>query len=86
MSLGVAMGLSPTVKDCVYPSFKAFAQVPVLGWLPLLMLLVGIDEALKIIEAAHAKGKAVSVGVLGNAAEVFPDMVRRGIRPDERFG
>jgi urocanate hydratase len=41
-----------------------------------------IDEALNIIEAAHAKGKAVSVGVLGNAAEIFPDMVRRGIRPD----
>jgi urocanate hydratase len=41
-----------------------------------------VDEALKIVEAAHAKGKAVSVGVLGNAAEVFPDMVRRGIRPD----
>ncbi|TAJ27805.1 urocanate hydratase [Bosea sp. (in: a-proteobacteria)] len=41
-----------------------------------------IDEALKIVEAAHAKGKAVSVGVLGNAAEMFPDMVRRGIRPD----
>ncbi len=41
-----------------------------------------VDEALKIIEAAHAKGKAVSVGVLGNAAEVFPDMVARGIRPD----
>lgn len=41
-----------------------------------------VDEALTIIEAAHAKGKAVSVGVLGNAAEIFPDMVRRGIRPD----
>ncbi len=41
-----------------------------------------IDAALKIVEAAHAKGKAVSVGVLGNAAEVFPDMVERGIRPD----
>lgn len=41
-----------------------------------------IEDALKIVEAAHAKGKAVSVGVLGNAAEIFPDMVRRGIRPD----
>jgi urocanate hydratase len=40
-----------------------------------------VDEALKIIEAAHAKGEAISVGVLGNAAEVFPDMVARGIRP-----
>lgn len=41
-----------------------------------------VNEALAIIEAAHAKGKAVSVGVLGNAAEIFPDMVKRGIRPD----
>jgi sulfonate transport system permease protein len=54
LGLGVAMGLSPTVKDYVYPLFKAFAQVPVLGWLPLLMLLVGIDEALKIILIAKA--------------------------------
>ncbi|HEY9066715.1 MAG TPA: ABC transporter permease [Burkholderiaceae bacterium] len=52
--LGVAMGLSRTVKDYVYPIFKAFAQVPVLGWLPLLMLLVGIDEALKIMLIAKA--------------------------------
>lgn len=41
-----------------------------------------VDEALEIIERAHKAGKAVSVGVLGNAAEIFPDMVRRGIRPD----
>lgn len=52
--LGVAMGLSPTVKDYVYPLFKAFSQVPVLGWLPLLMLLVGIDEALKFILISKA--------------------------------
>lgn len=54
LALGVAMGLSPTVQDYVYPLFKAFAQVPVLGWLPLLMLLVGIDEALKIILISKA--------------------------------
>lgn len=52
--LGVAMGLSPLFKDYTYPFFKAFSQVPVLGWLPLLMLLVGIDEALKIILIAKA--------------------------------
>jgi len=40
-----------------------------------------IDEALEIINAAHAKGEAVSVGLLGNAAEVLPDMVARGIKP-----
>ena len=54
LGLGLAMALSPTFKDYVYPLFKAFAQVPVLGWLPLLMLLVGIDEALKIILISKA--------------------------------
>ena len=41
-----------------------------------------IDEAIAIIEASHAEGKPVSVGLLGNAAEILPEMVRRGIRPD----
>src|SRR5687767_2728257 len=38
-----------------------------------------IDEALEIIRTAIAP---TSVGLLGNAAEVLPEMVRRGIRPD----
>ncbi|MEL7187544.1 MAG: urocanate hydratase [Pseudomonadota bacterium] len=41
-----------------------------------------LDEALVIIADAHKNGKAVSVGLLGNAAEILPDMVKRGIRPD----
>jgi urocanate hydratase len=41
-----------------------------------------LDAALAVIEAARAKGEAVSVGLLGNAAEVLPEMVRRGVRPD----
>ena len=41
-----------------------------------------LDEALAMIDAAHADGKAVSVGLLGNAAEVFPELVRRGVKPD----
>jgi urocanate hydratase len=41
-----------------------------------------IDEALAIIAAAHAEGKAVSVGIRGNIAELLPQYVARGIRPD----
>jgi sulfonate transport system permease protein len=51
---GVAMGLSRTVEDYVKPVFTAFAQVPTLGWIPLLMLLVGIGEGLKILVIAKA--------------------------------
>ncbi|MBV9114563.1 MAG: urocanate hydratase, partial [Hyphomicrobiales bacterium] len=41
-----------------------------------------LDEALEIIERARREKKPVSVGVLGNAAEIFPELVRRGVRPD----
>ena len=41
-----------------------------------------LDEALAIIERARADGKPVSVGLLGNAAEILPEIVKRGIRPD----
>lgn len=41
-----------------------------------------LDEALAIIQAAQEKKEAVSVGLLGNAAEVYPALVERGITPD----
>ncbi len=41
-----------------------------------------LDEALAAIERAMAERKPLSVGLLGNAAEVLPELVRRGVRPD----
>ena len=41
-----------------------------------------LDEALAIIEESKRTKQPVSVGLLGNAAEVFPELVRRGVRPD----
>jgi urocanate hydratase len=41
-----------------------------------------IDEALAMIEQWTAAGEAKSVGLLGNAADVFPELFKRGIRPD----
>ena len=41
-----------------------------------------LDEALAIIEQAGRDRKPVSVGLLGNASEIFPEVVRRGVRPD----
>jgi urocanate hydratase len=41
-----------------------------------------LDEALAIIEQSCREKKPVSVGLLGNAAEIFPEIYRRGIRPD----
>ncbi len=41
-----------------------------------------LDEAMALINKACSEGRAISVGLLGNAAEVFPEIIRRGIRPD----
>ncbi len=41
-----------------------------------------LDEALSLIEKSCAERKPLSVGLLGNAAEIVPELFRRGIRPD----
>ncbi|SDG58416.1 urocanate hydratase [Sulfitobacter delicatus] len=41
-----------------------------------------LDEALEMIERWTAAGEAKSVALLGNAADVFPELVKRGVRPD----
>jgi sulfonate transport system permease protein len=46
--LGFAMGLSRSVEAYLGPTFKGLASVPMLGWIPLLIILLGIDEGLKV--------------------------------------
>lgn len=41
-----------------------------------------LDEALQIIDDARKQGTATSVGLVGNCADVLPELVRRGIVPD----
>jgi len=41
-----------------------------------------LDEALELIRQAQARREPVSVGLLGNAADVYPEILARGIVPD----
>src|SRR5262249_50065041 len=41
-----------------------------------------LDEALRLATAAKAEHKPLSVGLVGNAADVMPELVRRGVVPD----
>ena len=41
-----------------------------------------LDEALNQVREATNLGQALSIGLLGNAAEVYPELVRRGVIPD----
>ena len=41
-----------------------------------------LDEALALIEKSVADKQPISVGLLGNAAEILPELLKRGVRPD----
>ena len=41
-----------------------------------------LDTALAMLQQAVTERRAVSIGLLGNAAEILPELIRRGVRPD----
>jgi urocanate hydratase len=45
-------------------------------------IALSLDEALQICEDAREQERAVSVGLVGNCAEVLPELVRRGVHVD----
>ncbi|HLO04654.1 MAG TPA: urocanate hydratase [Symbiobacteriaceae bacterium] len=45
-------------------------------------MATSIDEAINLARIAQAKGEPLSIGLLGNAAAIFPAFVERGIIPD----
>ncbi len=53
-----------TLEAYVMPSFNAIVQVPVLGWLPFLMIVAGIGEPLKYLLIGHAALVPVTLSML----------------------
>ncbi|TDK39203.1 ABC transporter permease [Rhizobium deserti] len=51
---GLLIGKSETADAYLGPTFRALAAVPSIGWLPILILLLGIEESLKIVILAKA--------------------------------
>jgi urocanate hydratase len=45
-------------------------------------MATSLDQALELIEEARQKRQALSVGLVGNCADVLPEMVKRGVVPD----
>ncbi|WP_145523767.1 urocanate hydratase [Virgibacillus sp. SK37] len=41
-----------------------------------------VDEAIRLAKEARDKGEALSIGLLGNAAEILPEMIEKGFIPD----
>ncbi|OTG84220.1 sulfonate ABC transporter [Acinetobacter sp. ANC 4558] len=52
--LGFFVGLSRKAYEYLYPTFNLIAQFPVIGWIPLLLIFLGIGESLKIVAISLA--------------------------------
>lgn len=46
------------------------------------LIAENLDEALALVKEAQDKGMARSISVVGNAAEVYPELLKRGVIPD----
>ena len=73
--VGGAIGLSRTLRELLDPLFLLLAQVPPLAWIPLVILAVGIDEAMKVTVIAWASFVPVVLGVAQGIRDV-PEPLR----------
>jgi sulfonate transport system permease protein len=74
VALGTAMGLSKKAEAYLLPTFNALVQIPVLGWMPFVLLLVGIGEPLKYILIAKAALVPVALNTLQGFRQAPPTL------------
>jgi len=68
--VGACIGLSRTLREMVEPLFLFLAQVPPLGWIPLAILALGIDEGMKVSVIAWASFVPVVLNVAQGMRDV----------------
>jgi sulfonate transport system permease protein len=73
--LGFLMGLSKTARAYLYPSFEVFTQFPVVGWIPILIIFLGIDEGLKIAAISIAVVVPVTVATYKGISNIPPHLL-----------
>ncbi|MBN9530300.1 MAG: ABC transporter permease [Alphaproteobacteria bacterium] len=63
IALGWLMGSGRRAEAAIYPTFLALVQIPTLAWIPLLMMVFGLGEALKIAVILKAVATPVAMQV-----------------------
>jgi sulfonate transport system permease protein len=76
--IGTAMGLSRLGERLIRPTLMAFVQVPVLAWIPLLMIPFGIGETLKCIAIGVAAFAPVAMNSFKGFRQVEPKLIEVG--------
>lgn len=76
--LGFGIGLSRSMRAYLLPTLRALAQVPVLGWIPLLIIFVGIEEGLKLWAISLAVAVPVLLTTLDGIANIQISLLEVG--------
>lgn len=72
--LGVAFGLNGRVSRLILPLFTTLVQIPTLAWIPLLMLWLGIGEALKLTILIKAVSVPVALYTCTGIRQISPKL------------
>lgn len=72
---GALLGRSRTASAIVLPVFRAYAQIPVIAWVPLGILLLGIEEKLLVGLIASAAVVPVLLNTLEGVRSISPQLV-----------
>lgn len=70
LGLGVWFALSQRAQRFVLPTIQLLTQFPIIGWIPLLMIFLGIDEALKIVAISLAVVSPVLIATFKGIQQV----------------
>jgi len=68
--IGTALGASASARSYIRPTFIAISQVNVLGWIPLFILVFGIDEGLKVAIIAWSSALPVAITTMQGIADI----------------
>jgi sulfonate transport system permease protein len=72
--LGLVFGMSQLVFRLAMPLFTVLVQIPTLAWIPLLMLLLGISEALKLTILIKAVAVPVALYTCAGVQQISPKL------------
>src|SRR3989440_7173244 len=76
----LAIEMNEGVALCVEVDVERIRRRIQTGYL--MQIAETLDDALALIEKARSDGKVLSIGLVGNAADVFPEIARRGVHVD----
>jgi sulfonate transport system permease protein len=76
--LGLLLAISPLARRLIEPSFNAIARVPLLAWIPFLMVLFGIGETLKLVIIAKAALTPITLNTRRAVQSVPPAWLELG--------